>query len=349
MTLKVVVVGDDFIPVQYYVDAIERAHLDVTVTATALLGGKKGQHTAQQVMEFQGPNAVPCPPQVLAAVGDADVVCGHFAPFNKELIDAAPNLKLIAVARAGLENIDHNAANARGIGVVPAFGRNASAVAELQIGLMLSETRNIVRAHTSIVTGGWRKEFPHTSIELRDSVVGMVGLGHVGRSFASKMKGFGSDLRVYDPYLTAEQAVEANVTKVGDLLELCRISDFVLIQARLTAETERFFTTEHFEAMKPTAYFINCARSRLVDTGALITALQTNQIAGAGLDVYDEEPLSAESPLRALDNVSMTTHFGGDSIGTNITSADLVAKAINAFLTSGVVPWAQNAKELGWA
>lgn len=349
MTVKVAVVGDDFIAAQYYVDAIARAGIDATVVTTALEGGKVGQHTAQQVMEFHGPNAVPCPPQVLATVADADVVCGHFSPFNKELIDAAPQLKLIAVARAGLENVDLDRAIERHIGVVPAFGRNASAVAELQIGLMLSETRNITRAHTSIVTGGWRKQFPHTSIELRDSVIGMVGLGHVGRSFASKVKGFGSDLRVYDPYLSAEQAAAEGVVKMDDLLELCRVSDFVLIQARLTPETERFFTTAHFAAMKPSAFFINCARSRLVDTQALIHALQTNQIAGAGLDVYDEEPLSADSPLRSLDNVSMTTHFGGDSIGTNITSADLVAKAIRAYLVDGSVPWAQNAKEMGWA
>ncbi len=349
MTLKVAIVGDDFIAAHYYVDALSRSGLDVETIVTALEGGKKGQHTAQQVMEFQGPNAVPCPPQVLEAVKDADIICGHFSPFNKQLIDAGPRLKLIAVARAGLENVDLDRADERGIGVVPAFGRNASAVAELQIGLMLAETRNIGRAHTSIVTGGWRKEFPHTSIELRDSVVGMVGLGHVGRSFASKMQGFGSDLRVYDPYLSDAAAAEAGVTRMDDLVELCRVSDFVLIQARLTAETERFFTTEHFEAMKPTAFFINCARSRLVDTQALIHALQTDQIAGAGLDVYDSEPLSADSPFRSLDNVTMTTHFGGDSIGTNKTSADLVVNAIAAYMKDGRVAWAQNAKALGWA
>lgn len=349
MSPTILVIGDDYIPSSFFVDAITRSGVGARIVVEDLGGSKEDQHHHQQTMEFHGPNSVSCPPHLIEAVADADFVCGHFAPFNRELIDAALNLKLIAVARAGLENVDIEAADARGIGVVPAIGRNASAVAELQIGLMLAEARNITHTHSSILNGGWRKEFPRIPVELRDSVIGMVGLGHVGRSFVAKMRGFGSEMLAYDPYLPADALSAEGITKVDDLLELCRRSDFVLIQARLSAETERFFSTEQFAAMKPSAFFINCARSRLVDTDALVHALTTGEIAGAGLDVFDDEPLPADSPFRTLDNVSMTTHLGGETVGTNITSADLVVRAIETYMADGSVSWASNAGHLGWA
>jgi D-3-phosphoglycerate dehydrogenase len=343
---KVVAIGDLFIGAAHYKNALNGA--TITFSETNLPGTKEDQHTAQQVMEFQGPNAVEPDAKVLADVKDAEIITAHFAPMGKKLIDAIPNLKLIAVARAGLENVDVAEASKRGIGVVPAFGRNANAVAELQIGLMLAEARNISRADASIKQGGWRKDFPGARIEIGNSTIGMVGFGHVGRAMANKLQGFNPTILVFDPYAKAEDFAKFNVTKVEAIEEVFTKSDFVMCQARLSAETERFINKKLLDLMKPTAYFINVSRSRLVNQQDLIDVLKSGKISGAGIDVFDKEPLDLDDEFRKLDNITMTTHFGGDTEGTNSYSGKLCADAIKTFIETGKVSWAVNAKDLGW-
>jgi D-3-phosphoglycerate dehydrogenase len=124
--------------------------------------------------------------------------------------------------------------------------------------------------------------------------------------------------------------------------------DFVVVQARHTPQTDRFIGAEQFALMRPGAYFINVSRSRVVDTGALLAVLSEGRISGAGLDVFDDEPLPAGSPWRSLDNVTLTTHFGGDTRSTNRTSAELVVAAVLEFARTGRVLHAVNATELGW-
>ena len=350
--LDLLVVGDGFIPVGAYADAL--AHLpsdesaQLALRGVALTGTKSEHHAAQAIMEVKGANGVPASPGLLAAVPGAAILGLHFAPVGADVIEAGTDLKLISVARAGLENIDIAAATARGIGVVPAMGRNAGAVAELQIGLMLCETRNIARADQSIKTGGWRKEFPGSRVEIAHSTVGMVGFGHVGKIFSQRVAGFGPKLIAYDPYASAELLAESGVSKVDDLNDIFEQSDFILVLARLSPETSRFIGREQFAVMKPSAYFVNGARSRLVDYDALYEVLASGAISGAALDVFDDEPLPLDSKWRALDNVTMTTHFGGDTTGTNITSARMVVGAAAEFAATGQVLKAVNAKDLGW-
>ncbi len=349
--LQCLVIGDGFIPASAYLSSFA-----ATPEATGLVdahgvdwsGAKARHHELQQVMEVSGANAVPAPPELLAAVDGVQALGLHFAPVGAELIAAAGDLKLISVARAGLENVDLAAATARGIGVVPAMGRNAGAVAELQIGLMLAETRNISRADVSIKTGGWRKDFPGARIEIADSTVGMIGFGHVGRVFARRLAGFGPRLLAFDPYADDAQLAEYGVERAETMDEVFAAGDFVAVQARHTPQTDRFVGAAQFALMKPGAYFINVSRSRLVDTKALLDVLQAGAISGAGLDVFDEEPLPEHSPWRFLDNVTLTTHFGGDTESTNRTSARLVAAAVLEFARTGKVAHAVNAAELGW-
>jgi D-3-phosphoglycerate dehydrogenase len=139
------------------------------------------------------------------------------------------------------------------------------------------------------------------------------------------------------------------VRRVSTLDDIFLESDFVVVQARHTAETDRFIGAAQFALMKPDAYFINVARSRLVNTDALYRVLAAGRIAGAGLDVFDDEPLPVDSPWRRLDNVTLTTHFGGDTEETNRTSARLVAEAVAGYVETGRVPAAANAEALGWA
>ncbi|HEY6738500.1 MAG TPA: NAD(P)-dependent oxidoreductase, partial [Actinopolymorphaceae bacterium] len=225
------------------------------------------------------------------------------------------------------ENVDVDTAAARAVKVIPVHGRNASAVAELAIGLMLSEARDIARADASVKHGGWRKDFGGPGDEIGGSTVGLIGFGHVGRELAKRLRGFDVRLLVADPYVDNETLALHHAERT-DLDSLFRQSDFVHVVARLTSETERMVTARHFELMKPTAYFVNTARSRLVDNDALYEALAAQRIAGAALDVFDTEPLPAESPWRTLDNLTFTTHFGGDTLTTNLRSARLVAEAI---------------------
>jgi D-3-phosphoglycerate dehydrogenase len=348
--VETLVVGDRFIAASLYSRAIaEQLGDDFGPVRTVDLAGEKlEQHERQQVMEKHGPNAVPAPEELLAAVPGARALCVHFAPVGEKVFAVADALGLVAVARAGLENIDLHAATARGVGVVGVSGRNAAAVAELQLALMLAEARNIARADNSIKAGGWRKEFPGARIEIGGRTVGMVGFGHVGVHFARRLAGFGCRLLAYDPYIGDEVLASYGVTRASTLDDIFAGSDFTVVQARHSAETDRFIGAAQFALMPPHAYFINVARSRVVDTEALYEVLAEGRIAGAGLDVFDVEPLPPDSPWRALDNTTMTTHFGGDTEETGTTSTRLVAQALAEFAKTGKVRAAVNADALGW-
>jgi D-3-phosphoglycerate dehydrogenase len=346
--IETLVVGDEFIPPESYLDAFREAAELVRVRTVRWGGAKSRQHELQQVMERDGANAVPAPAELLDAVRGAQALCLHFAPVGEELLAAADDLRLIAVARAGLENIDIAAATQRGIGVVPVHGRNAGAVAELQLALMLAEARNVARADASIKSGGWRKEFPGARLEVAGRTVGMVGFGHVGRVFTRRLAGFGCRMLAYDPYAPDAVLAESGVERAATLEQVFTEGDFVIVQARHSAETDRMVGAAQLRLMRPHAYFINVSRSRLVDEAALLDVLREGAISGAGVDVFDNEPLPPDSPWRTADNTTLTTHFGGDTEDTNRTSAALVAQAVLEMAHTGRVAHAVNAADLGW-
>jgi D-3-phosphoglycerate dehydrogenase / 2-oxoglutarate reductase len=346
--MRVLVIGDHFIPAADHVEALTGVGIQrSSITSVTWSGTKDSQHATQQLMEQAGPGDVPVPAEFLPVVRDVDVVALHFAPVSAELLEAAGALRAVVVARTGLENVDVEAATAAGVAVVPVHGRNASAVAELAIGLMLAEARDIARADASVRRGGWRKDFGGPGREIGGSTVGMVGFGHVGQALARLLRGFDVRLLVHDPYVSADRLSDHDARPV-DLDTVFRESDFVHVLARLTPQTERFIGAELLALMKPTAYFVNTARSRVVDYDALYRALSEHRIAGAGLDVFDDEPLPPDNPWRRLDNVTITTHFGGDTTATNARSARLVAEAVAELDRTGRITSAVNAGALGW-
>jgi D-3-phosphoglycerate dehydrogenase len=348
--MRILVVEDHYIPATACLDALPTALAGqpADVRTVRWSGTKAEQHHLQQQMEWHGANAVPTPPELAEAITDAQVLALHFAPVSADLLAAAPDLTAVVVARAGVENVDVDAATERGVAVVNVAGRNASGVAELSLGLMLAEGRDIARADRSVKDGQWRTSFPAAPIEVGGSCVGLVGFGHVGRQLARRLAGFDVRLLVADPYVDAAEVGCIGGTVVG-LDELFEQADFVSVQARLTPETRGFIGAAQFARMKPTAYFVNVARSRLVDTAALCDALAAGRIAGAGLDVFDDEPLPADSPLRRLDNLTTTTHFGGETPNTVTRSGQLVAAAIGELARTGRCVGAVNAQALGWA
>ncbi|BDG62054.1 2-hydroxyacid dehydrogenase [Caldinitratiruptor microaerophilus] len=308
--MKILCIGDAMIPGAWFTEAAEGLGTAQRVTADWETDWGRLQHR-RLVVEHEGPAVEEVPP-VFRAHPDAEIALALFCPFSAEGMDAFENLRLIGVARAGVENVDVRAATERDILVVNVMGRNAEAVSDFAIGLLLSEARNIARAHAAIKSGTWRKEFSNSAHipELKGKTVGIVGFGYIGRLVARKLSGFDVRVLVYDPYVQPQDVEGTGVHRV-DKETLFAEADFVTIHARLTPESRGLVGRAELARMKPTAYLINTARAGLVDTDALVEALREKRIAGAALDVFDVEPIPAGHPLLELDNVTLTSHLAG--------------------------------------
>jgi len=247
----------------------------------------------------------------------------QFAPLARRVIETAPQLKVIGVVRSGIENIAVDYATQRGIAVLNTPGRNARAVAECTVGMILAEIRNIARAHALLAAGQWQRTFPNSAAipELYEKTVGLVGYGAVGRRVAGYLQAFGSRIIAYDPFAVGNPAPATLV----DLETLLRQSDVVSIHARLTQETYHLIGAPELALMKPTAVLVNTARSGLVDEAALVRALAQRQIQGAALDVFDVEPLPKDHPLLQLDNVTLAPHLAGSTLDAFLNSPRLMA------------------------
>lgn len=274
--------------------------------------------------EVEGGKAAVTYPPVLEAIEDVEYVVVHMTSINREIVERAKKLKVVAVLRGGYENVDVEACTEKGIKVVNASWRSAPAVADFTIGMMIAENKNIARAHKAITEGGWRKVFLNQNYirNMDRSTVGVIGFGYIGKMVLQRLKGFGCKILVYDPFLDPQIITDAGYNAVS-LDELLAESDFVTLHIRQSEKTHRWFGREQFAKMKPTAYFINTARPFIVDNEALIEALQNRTIGGAAIDVFENEPLEADSPFRNLDNVTLVSHMAGTSSDTMKCSADI--------------------------
>jgi D-3-phosphoglycerate dehydrogenase / 2-oxoglutarate reductase len=257
------------------------------------------------------------------------------------LLDRAPRLKVVFIASAGYDSVDVTAATGRGIAVVNAAGSNAVPVSEHAIGLLLAVSRKIAqldrRAHREgrglhyLDVG----EFPPV---LHGSTLGLVGLGAIGRRVARiAAAGFGMTVIAYDPFADKELARELGVELTGTLEELLERSDAVSMHLPLTGETRHIISGRELALMKPGSFLVNTSRGGTVDTDALVAALQSGHLGGAGLDVTDPEPLPHDHPVFGLDNVVLTPHHGGTS-PTAVTDAHALAAASVIDALHGVQP-----------
>ncbi|MHC4178602.1 MAG: 2-hydroxyacid dehydrogenase [Planctomycetota bacterium] len=278
---------------------------------------------ANLAIEQGGPQAVTLPPEVTDDVADFEIVSVQFTPIDRSFIEAARDLKVIGVLRGGTENVDVEFATRRGITVLNTPGRNARAVAECTMGMILAEVRNIARSHGCLKTGDWRRSFPNSEAipELCEKTVGLVGYGAVGRLVAGYLEAFGCRIIACDPYCTGDPAP----AELVDIETLMRESDVVSIHARLTRESHHLIGRRELALMKPGAVLVNTARSGLVDEEALTEALSQRRIMGAALDVFDTEPLPLDHPLVLLDNVTITPHLAGSTIDAFRNSPKLMA------------------------
>lgn len=279
-------------------------------------------------------------PALLAALATADAILVRSATqVDAEAIAAAPKLKVVARAGVGLDNVDIKAATTAGVMVVNAPTSNVISAAELAIGQLFSLARFIPDANASLKAGEWKRS-KFTGVEFFEKTVGIVGLGRIGTLVAQRLAGFGVNLIGYDPYITQARADQIGV-KRATLDELMQQSDFITIHIPKTPETTGMISTAQFALAKPNLRIVNCSRGGIIDESALYTALSTNQIAGAGLDVFVQEP-PKDNPLLTLPNIVVTPHLGASTDEAQEKAGISVAKSVRLALAGDLVPDAVN-------
>ena len=249
---------------------------------------------------------------------------------TSDVIEAASQLKIIGRAGVGVDNVDVTSATRRGIVVVNSPEGNTIAAAEHALAMMLSLSRNIPEADKTVKSSAWdRKKF--TGVEVYKKTLGVVGLGKIGSHVASVARTMGMNILAYDPFISKERAAELGCSLV-DLEMLFQNSDYITLHIPKTSETTHLINAEALAKMKPTARIINCARGGIIDEAALHEAVKNGTIAGAALDVYEDEPLG-ESPLRELGKaVVLTPHLGASTTEAQINVAVDVAEQIRDVL-----------------
>jgi D-3-phosphoglycerate dehydrogenase / 2-oxoglutarate reductase len=328
-SLTVTAIGDSFVRSDLMVQAMER-HLGQQAYALAFRVGEV-DWPAQPLVDAEGvEECLGDPAWVAALASDAYVLVTHVAPVSASVIEACPRLKIIACCRGGPSNINVEAATARGIPVVNAPARNAQAVVEFTLGLILAEYRGIGRAHCALSNGEWLGElyrYDRTGRELRGQTIGLVGFGAIARILVPYLRPFELRVLAYDPFVSADRMAELGVEK-HELDDLLEASDIVSLHARVTPTTVGLIGAAQINRMKKGAYLINTARGPLVDYDALYKALANGHLAGAGLDTFPMEPPPSEWPLLKLPNVTLTPHVAGSSRESAERGADIVAREV---------------------
>ncbi len=298
----------------------------------------------ERAAEKGGPEVFDANPDLIEAVRGAEAIVTHVTPVNKAMLDAAQSLKYIGCLRTGTEHIDLDVCNERGITVFNAEGRNAVAVADQTVALMLCEMRNIARGHAAMMSGKWVKMFPNVmySHDMRNCTVGIIGVGKIGTLVAERLKGFGCKILGCDLFLSDEEVLKRGCDEAVSKDELLARSDFVTMHMVYKEGDAPLIGADELSKMKKTAVLINCARAGLVDTEALISALKENRIGGAAVDVFDPEPLPEDHPFLSLPNVTLTPHSAGTTIDAFANSVVIVMEQFGRILQGGEPRWKVN-------
>ena len=249
--------------------------------------------------------------EIIETCKDADILVylGLYTPFTDKVLSQLPNCKLIARYGIGMDSVDLESATRHGIVVSNAAEYCVPEVADHATAMILSIGRRITMLDRYMRTGKWAGATTHTGpiVRLGTQTVGLVGFGRIARHAARNMVNIFGKLLAYDPFVSQEQADAYQVTMV-DLDELLAQADYVSVHTPLLPQTRGLIGAAQLAKMKPTAYLVNTSRGPVIDQDALIAALESRQIAGAALDVFDPEPLPEHHPLRQMDNVILTPH-----------------------------------------
>lgn len=263
------------------------------------------------------------------------------ARITAEVMGAIPTLKVIAKHGMGVDNIDVAYATEKGIQVVNAPYSNMNAVAEHIVTLLLALSKRIVRMDKLTRQGQFTQRNTYKTTELKDATVGIIGLGKISRLVVKKLSGFEMHIIASDPFVKQKDVGDLPVTMVS-ADEVYRTADFVIVHTSLFPATFHLVGAQQFRMMKPTAYLINAARGPIIDEAALVEALDAGEIAGAGLDVFEQEPPAQDNPLFAMDNVIVSPHNAALSDGALRAMAMDSALGITEYLTGKPVTYPVN-------
>lgn len=272
--------------------------------------------------------------ELIRALADRQVLVTQMAPVTARMLAACPSLELVAVSRGGPVNVNIPAATEAGVAVCYAPGRNATATAEMSIGLMLAMLRRIPETHAHTAAGEWRGDYyryERCGPELEGTPVGVVGCGAVGSRVARVLGAFGAEVLIHDPY--ADRArLAAHGEPVEDLDALLRRSLIVTLHARVTDETRGLIGRDRIEAMPAGAYLVNAARGPLLDYAATCDALESGRLAGAAFDTFETEPIPPGDRILTAPNVVLTPHLAGASKAVAHKAARIAAAEVGRWV-----------------
>lgn len=285
------------------------------------------------------------PGELIACIGQYDaLLIRSGTKVTEEVLAAADNLKVVGRAGVGVDNVDIAAASRKGVVVMNTPGGNTITTAEHTLSLLTSLSRHIPVADNSLRQGKWdRKSFK--GVELVDKVLGIIGLGRIGKEIAVRAQGMGMRVIAFDPMISQEEAQKLGV-EIFDLSEIYPQADFITVHTPLTDQTRHLINKQTIGLMKKGVYLINCARGGIIDEQALAEAIQSGHVAGAALDVFEQEPPSADNPLIGLKEVVCTPHLGASTAEAQEKVALDVVKQVVSYLKNGIIVNAVNVPSL---
>jgi len=298
---------------------------------------EEGLKILTEAKEFQVDIKTDLKPEDLKAIiKDYDALLVRSATkVTKDILACADRLKVIGRAGVGLDNVDLAAATQKGVIVMNTPAGNTISTAEHAMSMILALSRNIPQASSSTKKGEWKRS-KFMGVELYGKTLGIVGFGRIGREVAKRAFSFEMKVLAYDPFLSKQVAEELGV-EVVELKGLFEQSDYITVHTPLTEETKHLISTQQIGLMKKGVRIINCARGGIVDETALVNAIKEGKVAGAALDVFEKEPITADSELLKLDNVIVTPHLGASTEEAQVNVAIEVAEIVrDALLGRGI-------------
>jgi D-3-phosphoglycerate dehydrogenase len=281
------------------------------------------------------------PEQLAGLIEEYDALVVRSATIvTAEVLDRATNLKVVGRAGIGLDNVDVEAATRRGVLVVNAPQSNVLSAAEHTMALLLAQARNIPQAHAALTAGSWERE-RWQGVELHGKTLGIVGLGRVGTLVAQRASAYGMRIIAFDPYVAPGRATQMGVELVPSVADICRRADFLTVHLPKTPETVGIIGERELAQVNPGIRIVNTARGGLIDEDALVRALKDGRVAGAGIDVFNEEPVT-EHPLFGFPNVVVTPHLGASTAEAQDKAGLAIAEQVLLALQGEFVPYAVN-------
>jgi len=313
----------------------------ISDTEAAERMGMAGLLASAGRVEFRtGTTPAAAPDEMLASIGDAEIVCVALGRVTAKAMDSDPLLKLIIKCGIGVDNIDVEAATERGIPVLRAAGVNFRSVAEYVIGATIASLRRFNQMDGAVRNGKWqemRAEWAGLLPALTERTIGIVGLGSIGRETARLAEAHGMRVIAHDPYLSPAVAEAMGVVLLSKA-ELLEQADVISLHVLLTDETRHLISDEEFALMKPGAVLVNSARGPIVDEAALVRALRTGRIAAAALDVLELEPPTEDNPLLQLEGCLLTPHLGGCTDYGYYEIGQLATELVHRFAEGRPIP-----------